>query len=510
MASFSREAWFGMLVVETIAKIRLAYFRHKKSIKEICRDFHVSRKVVRKVIRSEATEFHYERERQPFPKIGPWREQLDALLLGNEAKSTRERLTLIRLYEELRGLGYEGSYDAVRRYAQSWRKERGAALAQAYVPLSFAPGEAYQFDWSHEVVILNGATVTVKAAHMRLCHSRMPFVRVYPRETQEMVFDAHDRAFGFFKGACARGIYDNMKTAVEAIFVGKERQYNRRFLQMCGHYLVEPVACTPASGWEKGQVENQVGVMRERLFTPRLRFRSYDELNAWLLDKCIAYAKAHRHPEISDKTIWEVFEDERQKLVPLRGPFDGFHAVSAAVSKTCLVRFDSNKYSVMAKAVGRPVEVQAYADRIVIRQDGGVIGEHRRRFGRDETAYDPWHYVPVLARKPGALRNGAPFKDWVLPAAMEKIRRKVTGSSDGDRQMVKVLAAVLEDGLPAVEIACAEALEHGVYSADVILNILARRRDPGPPLTILTPDALKLRHAPLADCAKYDQLRSSG
>ncbi len=205
-----------MLVVETIATLRLAYFRHKKSIKEICRDLHVSRKVVRKVIRSEATEFHYERERQPFPKIGPWREQLDALLLGNEAKTARERLTLIRLYEELRGLGYEGSYDAVRRYAKSWRKEHGAALAQAYVPLSFAPGEAYQFDWSHEVVILNGATVTVKAAHMRLCHSRMPFVRVYPRETQEMVFDAHDRAFGFFKGACARGIYELSRPPVAA------------------------------------------------------------------------------------------------------------------------------------------------------------------------------------------------------------------------------------------------------------------------------------------------------
>jgi hypothetical protein len=93
---------------------------------------------------------------------------------------------------------------------------------------------------------------------------------------------------------------------------------------------------------------------------------------------------------------------------------------------------------------------------------------------------------------------------------MERIRRKLSGSADGDRQMVKVLAAVLEDGLPTVEAACAETLEHGVHSADVILNILARRRDPGPPLTILTPDALKLQHAPLADCAKYDQLRSSG
>ena len=109
-------------------------------------------------------------------------------------RSRRERLTLIRIFEELRGLGYQGSYDAVRRYAKKWRVERGAATAEAYVPLSFAPGEAYQFDWSHEVVLINGTTVTVKVAHVRLCHSRMLFVRAYPRETQEMVFDAHSRA----------------------------------------------------------------------------------------------------------------------------------------------------------------------------------------------------------------------------------------------------------------------------------------------------------------------------
>ena len=140
------------------------------------------------------------------------------------------------------------------------------------MPLSFAPGEAYQFDWSHEIVLINGTTVTVKVAHVRLCHSRMLFVRAYPRETQEMVFDAHNRAFAFFKGACTRGIYDNMKTAVETVFLGKDRQFNRRFLRMCGHYLVEPTACTPASGWEKGQVENQVGVVRERFLT-RQRIR---------------------------------------------------------------------------------------------------------------------------------------------------------------------------------------------------------------------------------------------
>jgi transposase len=237
-----------MLVVETIGPIRRQRLVKGKSIKEIARDLGVSRNTVRKVLRSGETDFEYEREVQPRPKLGLWTDALDKLLADNETKAPREQLTLIRLFEELRGCGYDGGYDAVRRYARNWAKERGQSTAAAYVPLSFARGEAYQFDWSHEIVLLGGVTVTVRVAHVRLCHSRMLLVRAYPRETQEMVFDAQDRAFALFKGACGRGIYDNMKTAVETIFVGKERLYNRRFQQMCSHYLVDPVACTPASG----------------------------------------------------------------------------------------------------------------------------------------------------------------------------------------------------------------------------------------------------------------------
>jgi len=493
--------------VDTVARIRREFFVRGRTIKEIVRELHVSRNTVRKVLRSNETVFDYERSVQPRPKLGAWKPELDRMLATNDARPARERLTLIRVFEALRELGYEGGYDTVRRYARGWQRDQSSLSAAAFVPLSFDPGEAYQFDWSHEIVLINGTTVTVKVAHVRLCHSRMLFVRAYPRESQEMVFDAHDRAFAFFKGTCTRGIYDNMKTAVETIFVGRERAYNRRFLQMCGHYLVDPVACTPASGWEKGQVENQVGLVRERFFTPRLRVRSYEELNAWLLDRTVAFAKAHRHPEFRDRTVWEMFEQERPSLVPYRGRFDGFHAVPASVSKTCLVRFDNNRYSVAASAVGRPAEVRAYADRIELRQDGRIVGEHSRCFGRDQTVYDPWHYVPVLARKPGALRNGAPFKDWILPAHLERVRRKLGTAPDGGRQMVDILTAVLSDGLAAVEAACAEALGEGVHSADVILNILARAREPTRTITIMTPDALRLRHEPAADCARYDNLR---
>ena len=212
---------------------------------------------------------------------------------------------------------------------------------------------------------------------------------------------------------------------MDAIFLGKERAYNRvrqclsdhwrsigSLQQMCSHYLVDPVACTPASGWERGQVENQVGTIRERLFSPRVRVRSMEELNDWLVDQCIARAKVQPHPEIADRTIWEVFEDERASLVPYRGRFDGFHAVHASVSKTCLVRFDNNKYSVQASAVGRPVEVRAYADRIELRQDGRVVGEHARAFGREchelcvsGPAHADFRYGHALKRSSNMIAN---------------------------------------------------------------------------------------------------------
>ena len=498
-----------MLVVDTIARIRRAHFVDGKSIKQITREFDLARNTVRRVLRSGETAFSYERAVQPRPKLGAWTETLDRLLTTNDRLPSRERLDLVRVYEDLRAEGFEGGYDTVRRYAQARQRKRGTGSSDAYIPLSFAPGEAYQFDWSTEVVVLHGTTTTVQVAQVRLCHSRMPFVRAYPRQAQEMVFDAHDKAFSFYKGACQRGIYDNMRTAVDALLIGRERQFNRRFAQMCSHYLVEPTACTPASGWEKGQVENQVGVVRGRFFKPRLKFASFADMNGWLLERCVEYARAHPHPERRDCLVWDMFEAERSSLVPYAGRFDGFNARTAAVSKTCLVNYDKNKYSVMAQAVGRPVEVHAYAERIIVRQDGQTVADHPRCFGREQTVYDPWHYVPVLARKPGALRNGAPFKDWALPGALGRVQNRLHGSADGDRQMVAILSAALLDGLPAVQAACVEALTAGLCSSDVVLNALARQRPTVTAPTIATPDALRLLHEPVADCARYDTLRST-
>ena len=322
-----------------------------------------------------------------------------------------------------------------------------------------------------------------------------------------MLFDAHARAFAFFGGVPTRGIYDNMKTAVTSVFTGKERVFNRRFLVMANHYMVEPTACSPASGWEKGQVENQVQTARGRLFQPRLRFASIEELNGWLEAECRRWADMHRHPEQKELTVAQAWAAERGVLQPVVAPFDGFHESEHAVSGTCLISFDRNRYSVSARAVRRADQVRAYADRIVVRCDGQVVADHPRFFGRDRTIYDPWHYLPVLVTKPGALRNGAPFQGWELPPALSRLRRKLGAGDDADRRFVRVLATVLDDGLEAVEAAVREALLAGTASDDVIVNILARRREPPRPLTIVTPEDLALRHPPRADCTRYDSLR---
>ena len=389
-----------MLVVETIARIRRDHLVKGVPIKKLARDLRVSKNTIRKVVRGDATSHTYERKIQPMPKLGLWVDELERQLEVNEKKDRKDRLTLLQIHEDLGELGYKGGYDAVRRYAKAWRRRRRLLLpSQAYVPLIFDPGEAYQFDWSHEYARLLGTTTKVKAAHMRLCHSRMYLVQIFPRESQEMVFEAHERAFSFFGGVCRRGIYDNMKTAVNTVFVGKKREYNRRFLEMCSHHLVEPVArprarsarwrARPGLAGRRGRLRSRwetfVGVYsraaRGAAPTPRSTSGSWIGASscaprAWARDE----ARKQPHPTIPGKTVWQVFEEERPFLMAYRGPFDGFHASEVAVSKTCLVRFDNNHYSVAARAVGRPVDVRAYAERIVIRQDGAIVAEHPRSF----------------------------------------------------------------------------------------------------------------------------------
>ena len=432
--------------MEFIAEIRRRHFVGGESVSAIARDLQLSRPTVRKALKALA-EPRYTRQRQPAPKPGGFVAQLEQWLDIESRLPRRQRRTAARLFEGLQAEGYRGSYDPVQRFVKQWRAGRSASpgVTQAFVPLAFPPGETCQFDWSHEEVELGGTPQTVKLAHFRLAYSRQMFVVAYPRETQEMVFDAHVRAFAFFGGVPTRMVYDNLKTVVDAIFTGKERQFNRRFLTLANHYLFEPVACTPESGWEKGQVENQVGNVREWLFTPRLRFAGFAEMNAWLATRCHELA-GRRHPAQTSRTVADCFAEEQPLLRPVTAAFDGYVEQVLRVSGTCLVRIDRNSYSVPAQWAGKVVSARLAADTLRVVAEGQVVAEHVRRFGRDQLVCDPWHYLPVLEKKPGALRHGAPFQDWDLPAAIRAVRDRILRQPKGDRAFVELLLLAREAG----------------------------------------------------------------
>lgn len=488
--------------METIAKIRRLYYVGGKGFKTIAKELGLSKNTVKKVIRSDTTLLQYQRQQQGYRVLGDYVEKLIEKLTHDLKEPKRRQRTAKKIYLELQIEGYTGGYDAVHAFVLQWRRNQNRNLSKAFVPLEFEPGEAFQFDWSEEEIELRGVLTRIKAAHIRLCYSRHFLVIGYPNEQLEMVLDAHNQAFRFFGGTCRKGIYDNMQTAVKAVLIGKEREFNPRFLQMCSHHLFEPIACTPASGWEKGQVENQVNTGRCNFFTPLVRVSSFEELNAQLEASCIAWSKNAKHPEQKTKTVFDVYQEELSSLIPYRGNFDSYKAEEEVVSPYSFVRYATNDYSVACSYVGQPVQIRIYAKRITVVHRDKIIGDHARCFGRYQRIYDPWHYVPLLERKPGALRNGAPFKKLMLPTALQKVREQLSYYSDGDKRFIRILLLVVQYGLSAVEEACATTLLQGGCNDTVVLRQLQPGLEKETPTTF---SLLRLTYPPTEECESYNR-----
>ena len=422
----------------------------------------------------------------------------------------RERRTAKALFLQIQAAGYDGGYTRVTDFVRAWRESEGqAALVNAFVPLSFELGEAFQFDWSEEGLVVGGIYYRLQVSHMKLCASRAFWLVAYPSQGHEMLFDAHTRSFTALGGIPRRGIYDNMKTAVDKVKKGKGRLVNERFATMCAHYLVDPDFCNVASGWEKGVVEKNVQDSRRRVWldAAKERFGNFTELNAWLGQRCRALWAEVRHPEYESFSVAEVLEHEQAYLMPMTTPFDGYVEKPARVSSTCLVSVARNRYSVPCEWFGQMVSTRLYPGSVVVVADDQVVARHERLNNSGETRYDWQHYVPLLQRKPGALRNGAPFVD--LPEPLQQLRRGLLRHAGGDRVMAQVLAIVPTAGLEAVLVAVELALEAGPpgrVSVEHVINVLARLNAVPVPPTAAT--SLQVSVPPLANTARYDSLRA--
>jgi len=493
-----------------IGKVKRMHFRQKKSVREIVRLTSLSRNTVRKWLKAPVLEEPRYRRCGAPGKLTAFHEALKLALKADAHRPRHERRTARALHAQIKAEGYAGGYSRVTDFLRAWRQGEGQSVStKAFVPLVFELGEAFQFDWSEEGQVVGGIYYRMQVSHLKLCASRAFWLVAYPSQGHEMLFDAHTRSFAALGGIARRGIYDNMKTAVDKVKKGKGRTVNKRFAVMCAHYLIDADFCNVASGWEKGVVEKNVQDSRRRIWIEagQQRFGSFVELNAWLGQRCRALWDEVRHPEHEQFSVAEMLEHERPHLMPMPEPFDGYVENPARVSSTCLVVVARNRYSVPCELAGHTVSTHLYPGKIVIVADDAVVASHERLSDRGQTKYDWQHYIPLIQRKPGALRNGAPFAD--MPEPLQQLRRALLRDPGGDRVMAQVLAIVPTAGLDAVLVAVELALEstrHGRVSVEHVINVLARLTAVPAPESAAT--ALQVATPPLANTERYDSLRA--
>ncbi|MCC7059245.1 MAG: IS21 family transposase [Burkholderiaceae bacterium] len=494
--------------MEMIGKVRRMHHRDKKSVREIARATGLSRNTVAKWLQAPVQDRPKYRRAAQCTKLSAFHETIVQALKADAHRPRRERRTARALLQELRASGYDGGYSRLTDFIRAWRDGEGQSVT-AFVPLAFELGEAFQFDWSEEALVIGGVYRRVQLAHMKLCASRAFWLVAYPSQGHEMLFDAHRRGFAAL-GIARRGIYDNMRTAVDRVNKGKGRVVNSRFAVMCAHYLFDADFCNVASGWEKGIVEKNVQDSRRRVWleATQRRWGSFEELNVWLAQRCRELWAEIRHPEHRAFSIAEMLEHESAHLMPMTAPFDGYVEKPARVSSTSLVSVARNRYSVPCELAGQMVSTQLYPGRVKVVAADSVVADHERLNDEGRTQYDWQHYVPLVQRKPGALRNGAPFVD--LPAPLQQLRRALLREEGGDRIMAQVLAIVPEAGLDAVLVAVELALESappsGRVSVEHVRNVLARLNAAPRPANVDT--ALRVATPPQADTARYDRLRA--
>ena len=500
-----------MITMEMIGKVRRMKMRKQLSNSEIAKRTGLSRNTVKKWLKAPGDEIPKYRRQSGFTKLSEFEQVLVQALKADAHRPKHARRSARALFAQLQAQGYRGGYSRLTDFIRAWRDQAGQAASKAFVPMSFEFGEAFQFDWSEEGLVVGGVYHHMQVSHFKLCASRAFWVVAYPSQGHEMLFDAHTRSFAALGGVARRGIYDNMKTAVDKVKKGKGRIVNARFNAMCSHYLFDPDFCNVASGWEKGVVEKNVQDSRRRIWIEAgtRRFGSFPELNAWLAERCRSLWEETAHPEHRQFTFAEMLDLEREHLMSMPEPFDGYVENPGRVSSTCLVSVARNRYSVPCEWAGQMVSTRLYPSRVDVVAQDAIVASHTRLTNRGQTSFDWQHYIELVQRKPGALRNGTPFLD--LPPPLLMLRQSLLRHPGGDRVMAQVLAVVPQAGLDAVLVAVEVLLEgatpNGGISVEHVRNVLARLNSPPTPQQAET--SLQLSQVPLANTARYDGLRVS-
>ncbi len=381
----------------------------------------------------------------------------------------KQRHTAQRIFERLRDEhGFTGGYTIVKDYV----RERRLSTREAFVPLHHPPGHA-QADFGQAVVELRGQRQKVHFFCMILPHSNAWFVKAYPRETTEAFLDGHVSAFAFFGGVPRSILYDNTTLAVARILGDGERRRTQAFSHLQSHYLFRDRFGRPGKGNDKGKVEALVKTARRKFFVPIPRVADLEVLNERLMAGCLARLDSLEGGETAAALMADL---EALRDLPAV-PFEACEQRAGRASSTALVRYRLVDYSVPVACAHREVMIKGYVDRVEIACGQEIVARHRRSYERGAVVYEPLHYLALLEKKPGALEQAAPLKDWKLDPAYAELCRLLEArfAHRGKREYIQVLRLLEDFPEHQVTAAVQEAVKRRLIGFDAVKHLLLAR-----------------------------------
>jgi transposase len=490
--------------------VRRLHYRQGLSRHEIARRTGLHRKTINKMLRYSRPPGYRRQYPRSQPKLDPVRGVIDQILEDDRQAPAKQRHTAKRILERLGAEhGFTGSYTIVKDYV----RQKRLRMKEVFFPLEQEPGTS-QVDFGRATVVISGRQQTAYVFCVALPYSDAVFAKAYPTEALEAVQDGHNGAYAFFAGVPPHCLYDNMSTAVKAVFKGKTRALTDGFLALRSHYLFTSSFCNVGRPNEKGVVERLVGYVRRNFLVPIPRFASWEALNAHLLVQC--QKRLSQTAAGQTKTIGERFEEERGRFLPLPGvAFDACRVEERKVTSLSLVRFHGNSYSAPVAYAYRSVTVKAYVDHLTICHRSEVIARHPRSYDNGEYVFDPVHYLPLLQRKPGALDGARPFTGWVLPGCFDTLRRylEARNGSAGTREYILILQLLRDFAISEVRRAIETALRYGAVTFESINMLVMSGREPSWEAVRLSAErlmGLPKVHVAAADPSCYRTLLAGG
>lgn len=359
-----------------------------------------------------------------YPVLGDFIPVIDLWLEEDRRVPRKQRHTIQRIYDRLRDeCGFTGSYSSVKRYVRK-KKFVLKMTNDGYLPLA-QPKGCGQVDFGEFLYYdTAGAEQKGYALTVSFPYSNKGYTQAFPSQNQECLLEGMKRIFERIGGVPIRLRFDNMTTAVAQVLKGTERVLTDGFNRFMLHYRFQADFCNPASGNEKGNVENKVGYSRRNAFVPVPTIASFEDFNEYLWDWCEKDAKRdHYKHKVPIQELW--LEEASSLLALPEYSFSVFRYAALSVSKYGFVTIENNKYGLNPQLSGKTVQAKIYYDHVEFFHDHQPVGTYKRSYGSGEEIYDWTKYVTTLCKKPGAAEHTRFFSQ--LPALWQTHLKQTSG-----------------------------------------------------------------------------------